>query len=78
MKIMIHKLFGIIHLCESYTRFCRFIDIHPCFGSISNVFHNKIYRHYILNATTSVINTLKFIHGVRKTTPICFEVMIFY
>ena len=23
---------------------CRFIDIHPCLGSISNVFDNKIYR----------------------------------
>jgi len=25
---------------------CRFIDKHPCLGSILNVFHTKIYRPY--------------------------------
>jgi hypothetical protein len=32
----------------------RFIDIHPCLGSILNVFHK-----HIINATTTAINTCK-------------------
>ena len=27
---------------------CRFIDIHPCIGSILNAFHNQIYKPYPL------------------------------
>ena len=36
---------------------CRFIDIHPCLGSILNVFHNKL--QYFINTTTTAINTSK-------------------
>ena len=34
--------------------YCRFINIHPCLGSILNVFYK-----YIINATTTAINTCK-------------------
>ena len=38
---------------------CGFIDIHPCLGSILNVFHNKNIYTVSLNATTTAINTYK-------------------
>jgi hypothetical protein len=45
------KLFSIVEVN------CRFIDIHQCFRSILNIFHNKNIQAISLNATTTVINT---------------------
>jgi hypothetical protein len=37
MSVFPQKLFSIVEVN------CRFIDIHPCLGSILNAFHNKLY-----------------------------------
>jgi hypothetical protein len=68
--LFLAKLFSIVEVN------CRFINIHPCLGSIFNVFHNKKYidsNTVSLNATTTVINTYKKLFDVGQREVIFFN-----
>ena len=48
--------------------------MHPCLGSILNVFHNKIQCIlYDINATTTAINTCKKLFDVGQIEVIFFS-----